>query len=177
MSTVAAMPHRDHNHNDARFAQIDWANWQPLMRATLLFVMQDSRLLLIRKKRGLGAGKINAPGGRIDPGETPRQCAIREVQEELCITPLDVEERGTLRFQFVDGLALHVRVFTATAWKGEPQETDEATPLWTPIDHIPYDEMWADDRLWLPQMLAGRRFDGRFLFEQDRLLAHELEVY
>ncbi len=177
MSTVAAMHHRDHDPNDARFYQIDWANWQPLMRATLLFVMQDSRLLLIRKKRGLGAGKINAPGGRIDPGETPRQCAIREVQEELRITPLGVEERGTLRFQFVDGLALHVRVFTATAWEGEPQETDEATPLWTPIDHIPYDEMWADDRIWLPQMLAGRRFDGRFLFEQDRLLAHELEVY
>ncbi len=171
------MDHRDHDHHDARFHQIDWANWQPLMRATLLFVMQDGRLLLIRKKRGLGAGKINAPGGRIDPGETPRQCAIREVQEELCITPLDVEERGTLRFQFVDGLALHVRVFTATAWEGEPQETEEATPLWTPIDQIPYDEMWADDRLWLPQMLAGRRFDGRFLFEQDRLLAHELEVF
>ncbi|MDZ7267863.1 MAG: 8-oxo-dGTP diphosphatase [candidate division KSB1 bacterium] len=172
-----SQPGADHNHNDARLHQIDWANWQPRMRATLVFIMQDGRLLLIRKKRGLGAGKINAPGGRIDPGETPQQCAIREVQEELRITPLAVEERGTLSFQFVDGLSLHVRVFTATAWEGQPQETEEATPLWTPVDRIPYEEMWADDRLWLPEMLAGKRFDGRFLFEQDRLLAHELEVY
>ena len=54
-----------------RVADIDWKNWTPTMSGTLLFIISDSRALLIRKKRGLGAGKINAPGGKIDPGETP----------------------------------------------------------------------------------------------------------
>ena len=56
---------------------IDWSTWQPQMLATLLFIFRDGEVLLIRKKRGLGAGKINGPGGKIDPGETPEQCAVR----------------------------------------------------------------------------------------------------
>ncbi|MGD2110491.1 MAG: NUDIX domain-containing protein, partial [Phycisphaerae bacterium] len=61
----------------------DWSTWRPRQTATLLFVIRAGEILLIRKKRGLGAGKINGPGGRVDPGETPREAAIREVQEEL----------------------------------------------------------------------------------------------
>ena len=67
----------------------DWSTWQPTLRATLLFIVRDGEILLIRKKRGLGAGKINGPGGKIDPGETARQCAVREVEEELLITATD----------------------------------------------------------------------------------------
>ena len=54
-----------------RFEDIDWTQWTPQERATLLFVRRDGQVLLIRKKRGLGAGKINGPGGRLDNGETP----------------------------------------------------------------------------------------------------------
>jgi 8-oxo-dGTP diphosphatase len=159
----------------ARFEEIDWSAWEPQQRATLLFVIRDGCILLIRKKRGLGAGKINGPGGRIGPGETPLECAIREVQEELRVTPKNVSYCGELRFQFVDGLSLHGYVFKASDCDGEPCETEEATPLWTPIDAIPYAEMWADDRLWVPLMLAGIRFDGRFLFDGDRMLGHRIE--
>ena len=60
--------------------------------------------------------------------------------------------------------------------EGEPRATDEALPLWTPLDGIPFDEMWADDVLWFPHMLSGRRFEGRFLFDGDVLLGHELDV-
>jgi 8-oxo-dGTP pyrophosphatase MutT (NUDIX family) len=49
---------------------IDWNTWEPSDIATLVFVFQSDQVLLIRKKRGLGAGKINAPGGKVDPGET-----------------------------------------------------------------------------------------------------------
>ena len=77
-----------------RVSEIDWTSWVPVEKATLLFVLRDGQILLIHKKTGLGAGKINGPGGRIDPGETPRQCAIREVQEELCVTPTGVREGG-----------------------------------------------------------------------------------
>jgi 8-oxo-dGTP diphosphatase len=153
---------------------IDWNTWQPRERATLLFVVRDEQILLIHKKRGLGAGKINGPGGRIDPGETPIECAVRETQEELRITPTGVREAGELFFQFVDGHSIHGYVFRADDCDGEPEETDEAVPLWTPVDAIPYERMWADDRLWLPLMLERRPFVGRFLFDADRMLWHEV---
>ena len=68
----------------------DWSTWTPKDTATLLFVLRGDEVLLIRKKRGLGAGKYNGPGGRLEPGETALACAVREVEEELCITPRDV---------------------------------------------------------------------------------------
>lgn len=157
-----------------RFEEIDWINWMPQERATLLFVRQADQVLLIRKKRGLGAGKINGPGGRLDDGEAPLQCAIREVQEELRVTPTGVEPCGELAFQFVDGYALFVSVFSATGCEGEPQETDEATPLWVPLDAVPFDQMWADDRIWFGHMLSGQPFRGHFLFDGDKMLGYEV---
>lgn len=159
-----------------RLEDIDWANWRAEQLATLLFVIRDSQILLIHKKRGLGAGKINGPGGRIHDGESSMQAAIREVQEELRVTPTGVQRCGKLSFQFVDGLSIHCEVFRASDCDGEPQETDEARPIWTPLDEIPYHCMWADDRLWIPLMLAGKKFAGRFLFDDDEMLEHELEI-
>lgn len=159
-----------------RYEDIDWTKWTPQERATLLFVRRDGQVLLIRKKRGLGAGKINGPGGRLDAEESPAQGAIREVQEELHVTPIDVQPRGELAFQFTDGYALYVYVFSAEGCEGEPQETDEATPIWTPLEAIPFDQMWADDRLWLPHLLDDQPFMGRFLFDGDALLGYTLKL-
>lgn len=155
---------------------IDWSTWRPVDRATLCFVVRDGEVLLIRKKRGLGAGKINGPGGRIDDGETPLECAVREVEEELLVTPRTPRELGELRFQFVDGYSIHVWIFRASDHDGVATETEEAIPLWTPLDAIPYAEMWADDEHWLPHLLAGRRVEGRFIFDGDAMLDHHLVV-
>ena len=82
---------------------------------------------------------------------------------------------GELLFQFVDGYSIHVWVFLATDHRGEACTTDEAIPLWTPVDKIPYDEMWADDRVWVPLMLEGKSFFGRFIFDGDEMVDHEVE--
>lgn len=158
------------------FDDIDWAAWTPTIQATLLFVWRDDALLLIRKKRGLGAGKINGPGGKIDPGETPLQAAEREVIEEVGVRPLGTVERGILRFQFVDGLRLQVQVFTAPDCTGTLTETDEAIPMWISTAAIPYDEMWADDAIWLPRLLAGEWVDLCALFDGDEMLGYHLET-
>jgi 8-oxo-dGTP diphosphatase len=155
-------------------ADVDWDHWSPTDRATLIFVIEKGRILLIEKKRGLGAGKVNGPGGRIEPGETPKETALREIEEELGVRAEEVEEHGVLRFQFVDGYKLHCHVFRAERCVGEAIETDEAVPLWTTLDAIPYERMWADDALWLPIVIAGGRFRGRFVFDGDRMLDYEI---
>jgi 8-oxo-dGTP diphosphatase len=159
-----------------RIAEIDWSSWRAADPATVVFVVRDGRVLLIRKKRGLGAGKINGPGGRCEPGESALDCAVREVQEELCVRPTGLVFRGENLFQFVDGYSIHVHVFTAAGCEGEPQETPEAVPMWVDLDAIPYAEMWEDDRLWLPLVLGGSTILGRYIFEGDRMLDHCVEV-
>lgn len=155
---------------------MNWTTWIPRERANLCFIRKDDRLLLIRKKRGLGAGKINAPGGKIEPGETALESAIRETREEIGVVPLAVEERGELRFQFADGYSLHCTVFLASDFVGEPIETAEATPFWVSVDRVPYDEMWEDDRHWLPLLLEGETFAGSFTFDGEVMLSREVQV-
>ena len=144
------------------------------MRAALCFVLQDGKILMIRKKRGLGAGKINGPGGRLEAGESPLQAAVRETREELRVTPRNLSERGELHFQFTDGLALHCVVFTAEGCEGEPFETEEAIPHWMDPAGIPYHEMWQDDIHWLPGMLEGKTFKGYFRFDGEVMLTHHI---
>jgi 8-oxo-dGTP diphosphatase len=155
---------------------IDWTTWEPRQRANLCFILREEKILLIRKKRGFGAGKINGPGGKVDPGESALESALRETFEELGIHPLGAEQRGELHFQFCDGYSLHCAVFLAHDFSGEPRESDEAVPLWTPLDAIPYDEMWEDDRHWLPLLIRGQHFAGYFEFDGDRLLSRKVVV-
>ena len=153
-----------------------WEGWIPDERATLLFVVRGGRILLIEKHRGLGQGKINGPGGRLEPGETPRAAAIREVEEEIRIRPTGIRPAGELRFQFVSGYSIHVYVFRADGFVGDPEPTVEATPVWADVESIPYERMWEDDVVWLPLLLENQPFAGRFVFDGDLMLTNEIEL-
>lgn len=159
-----------------QFHQIDWPRWVPDEHATLAFVVCSGRILLIHKLRGLGEGKITGPGGKLEPGETAEACALRELEEELGVNAEGPEHAGELYFQFNSGYKLRVTVFRLAGCEGIPTATEEAIPLWVDLDAIPYDRMWADDRLWIPLMLAGTEFEGYFLFEGEAMLGSRVET-
>lgn len=50
---------------------------------TLVLPNRGRQYLLGLKKRGFGEGKYNGFGGKVEQGETIRQAAIRELQEEV----------------------------------------------------------------------------------------------
>ena len=157
---------------------IEPGTWSAVEEAVLCFI-RDSRngkVLLIHKKTGLGAGLINAPGGRIEAGETPAEAAVRETMEEVGLAVEDLVHRGDLFFQFADGHSIRGYVFSTESWEGEPIETGEADPFWCGEEDIPYDRMWADDSWWLPHMLAGSPFRGRFIFDGEKMLSMSLDV-
>ena len=158
----------------AKFQTINWDQWNYTEQAVLTFIREGDQVLLIHKKRGLGQGKVNAPGGRIDPGETAEFAAIRECQEEVGLTPSGLQYMGELNFVFVDGYSLQGFVFIAENYTGTLVETDEADPFWCHDQKIPYDNMWEDDIYWLPEMMEGQKFRGRFLFDDDTMLTKEV---
>lgn len=148
---------------------IDWEKWEYGIHATLMFIIRDGNILLIEKKRGLGAGKVNGPGGKIDPGETAQQAAIRETEEELRITPLNPKKLGELWFVMSHVPDIRCHVYRAEEFEGTPTETDEAVPLWTRLDRVPFDRMWEDDRHWIPHLIANTSFHGRFVFKEESM--------
>lgn len=163
------------------------------MRPTLLTLavpVQGNQVLLGLKKKGLGAGLWNAFGGKVDPGETIEQAAIRELEEEVGIGALEYSQSGIVRITYHDtdelaaGLSLsskkiskevEMHVFRVTAWEREPAEPAEMKPRWFGCEEIPYETMWPDDKYWLPLVLQGKCFDCRCVFEnKDMMISHEV---
>lgn len=151
----------------------------------LCFLIDDSairppRVLLGRKRRGLGEGKVVGLGGHLEPGEDARAAAVREVEEEAgCLVLADVlRAAATLSFRFPERPAwdMDVEVFTAARWKGEPATSDEIVPIWYAVDALPLDEMWDDARYWLPHVLAGRSLAAHFTFGPDNHTVLEQDV-
>lgn len=150
------------------------ADWRPDLTGTLLFLSSNDDVLLIRKKRGHGAGKINGPGGKLDAGESPAQCAVRETFEETGVEALDPQLAAIMRFVDLESDDWLGYVFVAPRYRGDLRETAEAIPAWFARGDIPFEEMWDDDRYWLPRILAGEVLKGDFLFRAGTLLAHRL---
>ena len=135
----------------------------------------EGKVLVAEIKSGFSRGKINAPGGKIEPKETPEEAASREFFEETGARPTGIEKAGLYRcFNGKDEIMIHV--FTAKGLLGIPVETKEAAPLWVPLGEIPFDRMWAEDIHWFPYMLEGRKFAGSFTFSEDwkSILSYEV---
>ena len=52
-----------------------------------VIITRDERLLLLKRRHAHGAGTWAVPGGHLEYGESPEDCAVREVREE---TDLDI---------------------------------------------------------------------------------------
>ncbi|KAM3956962.1 oxidized purine nucleoside triphosphate hydrolase [Aphomia sociella] len=146
---------------------------------TLVFIRKENQILLGLKKRGFGVNKWNGFGGKVEQNEQIVDAAAREMKEESCIDvkTSDLKNIAHLEFTFEgDPTIMDVRVFSTTVFEGCPAETEEMSPKWFNLEHIPYNDMWPDDRLWFPYMLKDKLFYGRFHYKGfETILNHEIK--
>lgn len=144
---------------------------------TLCFVERDGKILLGKKKRGFGVGRWNGFGGKVEGTETLFEALKREGMEEFSLTLSEerVEKVAELYFKVLDNDAwkeTEIHVYYGTC-DGEPVESEELEPAWFPKDALPYDEMWVDDRYWLPLVLEGKNIIGRFTLTETNVLSSQ----
>jgi 8-oxo-dGTP diphosphatase/2-hydroxy-dATP diphosphatase len=158
---------------------------RPKKHLTLLFYIDitKERVLLGYKKRGFGQGKYNGFGGKLEPGESVLDGALREMEEE---SGLSVEVKrasyvGHIYFEFEEKeelMSVHIlRAITNENDALDAIETEEMRPQWfnysQEADPLPWNEMWIDDKYWLPYVLQGKVFQAHFLFRgHDEIVSH-----
>lgn len=144
-------------------------------------IINDKKLLLIKKWAELfGGDKWNAVGGKMHTSESPAQACIREVHEESGLLVSNLRYHGVLKFWFGDKDEPDwvVHVFSTDSFQGELKQSTEGILRWIEFDQIPYEEMWEDDKHWLPLLIEGKTFYGEFHFDAEgtKLLNHKIKV-
>ncbi len=147
-----------------------------MKEGTLIYIFKDNHVLLAMKKRGFGAGKWNGTGGKLKSSETPMAGAIRETKEEVGVEVSLTEPHGKIHFHDPKGAEWMVYVFRTEVFYGEPYETEEMRPQWFTLDDIPYDQCWADDIVWLPLLIAKKKFEAEIWLANDgSLKKHDIK--
>ena len=173
MTTVQELENKD----EASWTAI-WKDWKPSCVCTVCYILdgKGNVLLIRRKKDGFGSGKVSAPGGHLELGETVEQCCIRETFEEVGLIVEDPIHVGLLNFK-IPGNDMEGHVYIATKFSGVLKESEEAQPFWNPVEDLPFDRMFSDDAVWLSHALNGECFvldapcdeDGTMLSYRFRL--------
>lgn len=133
---------------------------------TLCIIYNNNKILLGMKKRGLGVGRWNGFGGHVEEGESIEDAAKREVFEEAGLNIKNLEKMGIIIFEFRDGHKnLEVHVFRSKDFEGQIIESEEMKPEWFDIDEMPLNDMWPADTYWLPILLRGKKFEGKFIYD------------
>lgn len=136
-----------------------------------LIINEKNQILLGRKKRGFGAGKYNGFGGKKQDHESFRECAVREIFEEvsLVVKPEDLEPVALMNFQFPFEEELnHINyTYIVRTYEGVPLESEEMEPRWFNFEDIPYHTMWKGDDMWIPNVLQGQLGQVVLIFGRD----------
>jgi 8-oxo-dGTP diphosphatase len=105
-----------------------------------VLVLKDGKVLLSKRKADHGKGTWNLPGGHLEYGESPEECAIRESLEETGIRIKNVRFSTITNDLFKDGKHYITLYMTAEWESGEPRikEPDKAeTWEWFDWDDLP----------------------------------------
>ncbi len=149
--------------------------------ATLCYVRDGGKTLMlhrIKKANDMHAGKWNGLGGKFLPGETPEQCAMREVHEESGLTMINPLLRGVITFPgFANEEDWYCFLFVCRTFTGELIDSPEGVLAWIDDAALPDLPLWPGDRIFMPWLDVDAFFSGRFTYLDGQLHDHEVVFY
>lgn len=146
-----------------------------MRETTLCYIEDDGRYLMLHRsphKKDGSVGKWMGVGGKIEPGETPDECILREVKEETGLDMTDYRKRGIIHFYSDIWEDEIMHLYSCYGYEGEPvSECDEGELKWIDINRIMELNMWEGDRIFLKMMIEGRQdIELELYYEGDRLI-------
>jgi len=149
--------------------------------ATLCYVMKDDHTLMLyrnKKENDYHEGKWNGLGGKFEAGETPQECAIREVLEETGLTVKNPVLKGLITFPMFDTKDdWYVFLFTMKEFEGELIDCPEGHLEWIPNEDLTKLNLWEGDKIFLPWIFQDKFFSAKFTYENGRYTGYTVDFY
>ena len=149
--------------------------------ATLCYVRKNQQTLMIhrvKKENDMHAGKWNGLGGKLEPGETPEECARREVFEESGLRVKTLTLKGVITFPgFYDEEDWYTFLFVIDPFEGELIDSPEGHLKWIPNSELLNLNLWPGDLIFIPWLDQPGFFSGKFVYENKKLTHHEVVFY
>lgn len=147
--------------------------------STLIYIRRDGRTLMLlrdKKNKELHGYRYNGVGGKLERGETPEACAVREIREETGLVANSLNYRGYLCFPFFDGeVDWLCFVYECFDFSGDVIESDEGSLHWVMDEDIPYINVYEGDRAFLEVLYGSRdNFYGNFYYKDGKFVSCEL---
>ncbi len=138
--------------------------------ATLTYAVSGDRVLLIHRRRDPHQGLWVAPGGKLEPGESPHEGAVREIYEETGLRIELPQLRGVITevsarpdYQWL------LFLFRSDQFTGETLASDEGELAWCPFDRMPDLPMPQSDETWWRHCISpdAGLFVAKFNYDAD----------
>ncbi len=131
-----------------------------MRKSTLCYIFKEDRVLLLyrnKKKNDPNGGKWIGVGGKVEAGETPDECVVREVYEETGLKLTSFKRRGVISFVSENWDDEEMYLYSGDGFEGEmTSDCDEGDLRWTEVSKVMDLPMWEGDRYFLKPLLEGR---------------------
>lgn len=132
-----------------------------MKQTTLCYIERDGQYLMLhrtKKENDDNRDKWIGIGGHIEPGETPRDCILRECREETGLALLDCRYRGLVHFRSDIYPDEDMHLFTAARFEGEMIPCDEGDLAWIDKGRLLELTLWEGDKIFLRLLDARQDF-------------------
>lgn len=151
--------------------------------ATLCYVTDkknNSTLMIhrVKKENDYHHGKWNGLGGKLEQGESPQECAIREIKEESGLIVKDIVLKGMITFPlFDDKDDWYVFLFVTDSFEGELIESNEGNLAWIPNEKLTEINLWDGDKIFIPWLSGNKFFSAKFNYIDGEFVDYSVNFY
>lgn len=119
---------------------------------SLCYIEDDEKYLMlhrVKKENDENRDKWIGIGGKFEEGESPEECALREIKEETGIDVFDLKYRGIVTFVSNIYPTEYMHLFKATDFDGDIKECDEGNLEWILKKDLLSLNLWEGDKIFL----------------------------
>lgn len=151
-----------------------------MKNTTLCYIENDGAYLMIhriKKENDENHDKWIGIGGKFESGESPYDCARREIREEAGISALNLRYRGIVTFVSDIYGTEYMHLFSADGYQGSiDYNCNEGVLEWVKKESVTSLPIWEGDKIFLNLLNTEDRFFSlKLCYNGDTLVGHELE--